>query len=140
MSRFLLDTNIISWLTKPEPPPRLIAWMADQFDDDLFIASLTLAELLRGVLEKPAGRKRKDLEAWFAGHQGPNAMFAGRILAFDEAAAGIWARLMAKGKAQGRPRSALDMIIASVAEANDCVIVTDNAKDFQDLDHINPCT
>ena len=41
--------------------------------------------------------------------------------------------LMAEGTAQGRPRSALDTIIAAIAEANDCIVVTDNEKDFADL-------
>ena len=45
---------------------------------------------------------------------------------------------MAEGKAAGRPRSALDMIIASVAGANDCVVITDNEKDFAGLEIINP--
>jgi toxin FitB len=78
VSRYLLDTNIISNITKPVPSGSLLAWMAAQADEDLFIASLTLAEIRRGVLEKPAGRKRKQLEAWFAGPEGPSALFAGR--------------------------------------------------------------
>jgi len=45
---------------------------------------------------------------------------------------------MANGKAKGRSRSALDTIIAAVAEANDCVVVTDNEKDFEDVQIINP--
>jgi predicted nucleic acid-binding protein len=136
--RYLLDTNIISNFTKPSPSKSLIAWMAEQLDDDLFIASLTLAEISRGVLEKPAGKKRDQLYRWFPGPQGPQALFAGRILPFDENAGLIWARLMAEGKAKGRPRSALDMIIAAVAEANDCVIVTDNERNFEDIKLLNP--
>ena len=50
----------------------------------------------------------------------------------------LWARLMAEGKMAGRPRSGLDMIIAAVAGANDCVVVTDNEKDFVGLQIINP--
>lgn len=50
----------------------------------------------------------------------------------------IWARLMADGKAKGRPRNGLDAIIAAVAIANECVIVTDNEKDFDGLEVINP--
>ena len=45
---------------------------------------------------------------------------------------------MAEGKAQGRPRSALDTIIAAVAEANECVVATDNEKDFAGVEVINP--
>ncbi len=136
--RYLLDTNILSNVTKPAPSESLLAWMADQTDTDLFISSLTIAEIWRGVLEKPAGKKRDQLEAWFKGPEGPRALFSGRILALDEKAGLIWARLMADGKAKGRPRSALDTIVAAIAESNGCLVVTDNEKDFQDVDIINP--
>jgi predicted nucleic acid-binding protein len=138
LTRFLLDTNIISNITKPEPSPSLLEWMSIQADDNLCIASLTVAEIRKGVLEKPAGKKRDQLEVWFSGPEGPLSLFAGRILPFDEPAAMIWARLMAEGKARGRPRSALDMIIAAVAEANDCMVVTDNERDFDGVEHVNP--
>lgn len=138
MTRYLLDTNIISNVTRPVPSATLVAWMEDQADEDLFIASLTLAEIRRGLLEKPAGRKRARLESWFSGREGPQALFAGRLLPFDEKAALVWARLMAEGTAAGRPRSALDMIIAAVAEANDCVVVSDNEKDFAGIAVVNP--
>ncbi|UFW80708.1 PIN domain-containing protein [Rhizobium sp. SU303] len=136
--RYLLDTNILSNVTKPAPSEPLLAWMAVQTDTDLFISSLTVAEIRSGVLEKPAGKKRDQLEAWFSGPEGPHALFAGRILAFDEKAGLIWARLMADGRAKGRPRSGLDMIIAAVAEANGCIVVTDNEKDFDGFDIVNP--
>ena len=103
--RYLLDTNIISNFTKPAPSELLIAWMAEQSDEDLFIASLTLAEIRKGVLEKPPGKRRDQLDAWFSGPQGPQALFAGRILSFDEKAGLTWAELMAEGKDNGRPRS-----------------------------------
>jgi predicted nucleic acid-binding protein len=138
VTRYLLDTNIISNVTKPLPSTALVAWMEDQADEDLFIASLTLAEIRRGVLEKPAGKKRARLERWFSGPEGPQALFAGRLLPFDEKAALVWARLMAEGTAKGRPRSALDMIIAAVAEANDCALVSDNEKDFTGIAVVNP--
>jgi hypothetical protein len=136
--RWLLDTNVISNVTKPKPSEALVAWMAEQADEDLVISSLTIAEIRRGILEKPAGKKRRDLERWFGGPDGPPALFAGRVLPFDEKAALIWARLMVDGRAKGRPRNALDMIIAAVAEANDCVIVTDNERDFEGMPVVNP--
>lgn len=138
MTRYLLDTNIISNITRPAPSRSLLAWMGERTDEELFIASLTVAEIWRGVLEKPAGRRRDELEAWFAGVEGPSALFAGRILPFDEKAGLIWGRLMADGKARGRPRSGLDMIVAAVAEANGCVVVTDNVRDFEGLTTLNP--
>src|SRR5712664_207377 len=112
--------------------------MAEQTDDDLFISALTVGEIRRGLLEKSAGKKRSLLEAWFSGAEGPQALFAGRVLPFDEKAGLVWARLMADGTARGRPRSPLDMIIAAVAEANDCVVVTENERDFAGLKIVNP--
>jgi predicted nucleic acid-binding protein len=138
VSRCLLDTNIISNVAKPRPSEALVAWMADQADEDLFISSLTVAEIRRGILEKPAGKKRGELERWFSGPAGPQALFSGRVLPFDENAGLVWARLMAEGTAKGRPRSPLDMIIAAIAEANDCVVVTENESDFAGIRVVNP--
>ncbi|TWB89398.1 hypothetical protein FBZ93_116115 [Bradyrhizobium macuxiense] len=138
MTRYLLDTNIISNVIKPEPSRSLLAWMGEQKDEDLFISVLTVAEIRRGILQKPKSRKREALDTWFAGPEGPQALFAGRVLSFDEKAGLIWARLMADGRTKGRPRSALDTIIAAVAEANDCVVVTDNEKDFFGIEIVNP--
>lgn len=139
MTRYLLDTNIISEVVRPEPVPALLAWWARQDDTDLFIAALSLAEVRRGILEQPQGRRRRALEVWFAEPEGPQALFAGRVVPFDERAALVWAELMAAGTKAGRPRSALEMIIAAVARASGCTVVTGNERHFRDVvDMINP--
>ncbi|RJF68306.1 PIN domain-containing protein [Rhodopseudomonas palustris] len=138
MTRYLLDTNIISNVVKPQPSESLLSWMSTRRDEDLFLASLTVAEIRRGILEKPRGKKRDALDRWFSGPEGPQALFAGRILSFDDKAALIWARLMAEGTRAGKPRSGLDMIIAAVAGANECIVVTDNEKDFVGIKVVNP--
>jgi predicted nucleic acid-binding protein len=61
----LLGTNIISNVTWPTPSEALLDWPAKQADKDLCISSLTIAEIRRGVLEKPAGKRRRALEKWF---------------------------------------------------------------------------
>lgn len=107
MSRSLLDTNTISDITRPVPSEALVAWMAEQAGEDLFISSPTVAEIRRVILEKPAAKKRRELERWFPGPEGPQALFAGRVLPFEEKAALIRARLMADGTAKGAaPRAA----------------------------------
>jgi len=136
--RYLLDTNIISNVTKPYPSEELLEWMADQRDSDLFIASLGIAEIRRGILEKPTGKKRRELETWFAWPEGPSAIFRGRVLSFDEKAALVWARLMSEGTTTGRPRSALDMVVAAIAEVNDCVVVSENEQHFAGIRVFNP--
>lgn len=136
--RFLLDTNIISNVFKPAPSEALLVWLAERSDQDLYIASLTLAEIRRGILELPVGKRRNGFQQWFDGPEGPQSLFAGRILPFDDKAALIWAQFMAEGRAQGRPRSGLDTIIAAVAISNDCVVVTDNQRDFEGVEIFNP--
>lgn len=138
MTRYLLDTNIISNSIKPLPSEMFVEWMSEQADETLFISSLSLAEIWRGILEKPAGKKRLELEAWFKGPEGPQALFQERILPFDENAALVWGDLMAAGSAGGRPRSAFDMVIAAIARSNNCILVTDNEKHFPTIDLINP--
>jgi toxin FitB len=138
VTRYLLDTNIISNVTKPTPSESLTGWMASQSDHDLYISSLTVAEIRRGILDKPKGKKRDQLEAWFAGPDGPQTLFSGRVLPFEERAALAWARLMSEGRTAGKPRSDLDMIVAAIAEVNDCVLVTDNEKHFPGLTVFNP--
>ena len=138
MTRYLLDTNIVSNAIKPEPSQALLAWYEEQADSDLFVPSLAIAEIQRGILIMPVGRRRNLLEAWFSSPAGPQAVFAGRILPFDERAGLVWAQLMAEGRSGGRPRDSFDMIIASVAVVNDCVLATDNERDFWGLDIVNP--
>ena len=134
----MLDTNVISDPLKPRPSDSLLAWLDDQADEDLFTSSLNLAEIWSGVLELPVSRRRREMETWFTGPRGPQAFFRVRLLVFDENAALVWGRLMSDGVKAGRPRSPVDMIVAAVAEANDCILVTDNEKHFAGLKFINP--
>jgi toxin FitB len=138
VTRYLLDTNILSLAAKPAPPSAILAWLEARRDEELHIASFTLAEIKRGILAKPAGKRRAALEAWFNGPEGPPSLFAGRVLPFDSRAALHWAALMAEGTAKGRPRSPLDMLIAATAQAHGCTIVTANDRDFHGLGAINP--
>lgn len=139
-ARYLLDTNIVSEAVKPRPSPALLAWLGGQPDEVLHISVLTVAEIRRGILEKAPGRRRRELEAWFSGPEGPQALFAGRVLPFDVRAALEWARLMAEGTASGRPRSALDMQVAATAAAHGLTVATANERHFRDtgVAWINP--
>ncbi|HJQ58468.1 MAG TPA: PIN domain-containing protein [Vineibacter sp.] len=138
MTRYLLDTSIIGALTQQEPAPALLAWMADRSDEDLFVTAFSVMEIWRAVLAAPRGGHSEDLRRWLSGAEGPEALFAGRVLSFDDRAARIWARLMAESSALGTRRSGLDMIVAAIAEANDCIVVTDNEAAYAGLPIVNP--
>lgn len=138
MTRFLLDTNIVSDPSKPAPSRALEGWLNDQRGESLFICTWTIAELRRGILLMSPGKRREALEEWYLGPHGPIQLFQRRIFTFDEAAAHRWAELMIEGQKAGRARSLPDAIIASIALAQDCVVVTNNERDFWGIPCLNP--
>ncbi len=139
MTRYLLDTNIVSDAAKPRPSASLSDWMSRQYDDALFISAHSLGEIWFGIVRLPPGRRREGLSAWFQGPVGPPLSFAGRIFPYDDPVALRWAEIIAEAQAAGRSRDPWDMIIAATALVNDCVLVTDNERDFEGVvEVINP--
>ena len=139
MTKYLLDTNIVSNPSRVHPYPAIETWVGAQETEDLYIATFTIAEVRKGILMMAAGRKRNEIQAWFDSPAGPLSPLRDHILPFDEAAALEWARLIAEGFRIGKPRSGLDMILAATAVANDCLLVTANERHFEGvIDFINP--
>jgi predicted nucleic acid-binding protein len=138
VTRYLLDTNVLNHVIKPASSPSLVAWLDQQADEDLYICSMNLAEIWNGILQLAAGEKRSELEGWFSGPRGPSVVFGGRVLKFDDNAALIWARLMSERCQAGLPCAPIDMIYAAIAEANNCILVTDDEARFTGLNVLNP--
>lgn len=128
MVGFLLDTNVVSELVRPTPEARVVDWVAAQSAPDLFIAAVSLGELVRGVSRMPSGRRRARLARWVEVDLA--ARFAGRVLPFDRDAAVIWGNLMGTGDRAGRPPAAIDAQLAAIALQNDLVLATRNTADF----------
>ena len=107
MSGFLLDTNVISELTKETPHPGVIAFLAEQ--EDLWLPSLVVHELEYGVQLLPQGHRRDRLQALLTSII---STYADRILALDRPAAESAARLRAQARRMGRPLDLGDALIA----------------------------
>jgi predicted nucleic acid-binding protein len=125
---FLLDTNVVSEWRKPRPNPGVVAFLAAQSEDQLFLSVVTLGELRRGVERLGAGRRRTLLDAWLLTEL--PSRFAGRLLGIDAAVADVWGRLTARRERAGRPMSAMDGWIAAIAEVHGLVLITRNVADF----------
>lgn len=126
----VLDTNVVSELMAPTPSEAVLAWMSGQQAlDDLFITTITVAEILYGVELLPKGKRRERLlheaEAMFAED------FAARILSFEEQAARIFAQIAASRRAKGRPIPSLDAQIAAISRAHAATLATRNTADFE---------
>ena len=135
---FLLDTNVVSELVRATPHATVLSWIRLQRPTDLFLAAVSLGEIVRGVVRVPTGSPRSRLETWVT--ESLPRQFAGRILAFDQQAAVIWGELMGTADRTGRTRTSADAQIAATAIQHNLVLVTRNAPDFRDLisAHVNP--
>lgn len=121
---WLVDTNILSELTRRTPDAVVQAWLL-QHEDDLFISVLTLGELERGIRMATEASRQKRLRAWLENDVRP--WFAGRILPIDENVALRWAEVVARSK---NPLPAMDSLIGATALAHQLTIVTRDEEDI----------
>ncbi|MGA7341155.1 MAG: PIN domain-containing protein [Terracidiphilus sp.] len=138
MTRYLLDSSILRSILDAHPSAPLAAWLDAQADESIYISSMNLAEIWNGILALASGEQRQEKEVWFAGPRGPRVVFGNRVLTFDDKAAMVWGRLVSERGAAGLSCAPVDMIYAAIAEANDCVLVTDNEERFTGLNVLNP--
>jgi len=108
---FLLDTNVVSETTRPQPSALVLDWIAAQAGESLFISAITIGELRRGALLLPVGKKRRALLRWL--ETGIKADFAGRILPVDTAVMERWAQLQATSERAGRRLPLMDSLLAT---------------------------
>lgn len=124
----ILDTNVVSEPLRPRPSREVAQWFADQDRGELFITTITQAELLGGVEVMPEGvRKRKLADAV----RGALLLFTGRILSFDEDAANEFPAIVAGRVKLGRPVSNFDALIASIARSRGAALATRDIRGFE---------
>lgn len=126
MSRYLLDTNVISELRKPRPHGAVVAWVGGLDPSQIFVAAATLGELQAGIerTRKQDPDKAHEIEAWVDELAG-----SFRVLPMDGACFRAWARLM-----HGQPDDLFeDGMIAATAHIHDLTVATRNTRDFDRL-------
>lgn len=122
--KWLLDTNVLSELTRPEPSPKVEAWLRAE-GNDAAIDPIVLGELRYGILILPRGARRSRLEAWFdAGARRMNC------LAWDSDTGLKWAELLARLRSKGLTMPLRDSMIAATALEHQLTVVTRNVRDF----------
>jgi toxin FitB len=135
----LLDTNVVSELARPAPDPSVLVWFENVSNDNLFISSITVAEIEFGIELMPPGRRRTDLAALIGDIL---AVFSGRLLPFDGPAAHSYARIAAKARKAGQVIPTLDGYIAAIALSLGLAVATRDEMPFRaaGLTVINPWT
>ena len=134
--RWLLDTCVVSELTRKAPEPQVLEWLAAHASEAA-LSVVTLGEIQYGIERLAVGRMRNSLQLWF---DGLSVQYAERILATDEPVWRAFGRLKASVEAIGRPQEDLDLLIAAVATVNRLTLVTRNTKHFLDtgIHTLNP--
>ena len=127
MSRYLLDTCVISEPLKRQPDKRVLDWWRSRDDLMLYLPTLVIGELEKGIQKLPDTRRRAHLKRTM---ESIIERFGTRILPVDTAVALCWGRLMADCEQKGSPVPAIDGLIAATAIAHDLVVVTRNIDDF----------
>ena len=127
----LLDTNVLSELMRPQPRANITKWLDECIEGDVWVCTITHAEILYGIALMAEGPKRADLsvraEELFS-------WFAMTTASFDALAAREFALLAAGRRKRGRPIDHPDAQIAAIALSMGCTLATLNAKDFEGID------
>jgi toxin FitB len=126
VTKYLLDTNVISELRKSKPHGAVVAWMETLRVEQIFLSAVTAGELQAGVelTRKQDATKARVIEAWLSSVE---TSFA--FLPMDSACFREWSRLMA-----GRPDALReDAMIAATARVHGLTVATRNEKDFRQL-------
>jgi predicted nucleic acid-binding protein len=129
--KYLLDTDVVSQYTKLPPDPRVDAWVQRTDDSDLYISTITFAELWYGINLLPPGKRRTEFESWI--EDDLCMQFFNRVVGFNLDTAMRYGSLMARAKKHGHNPNAMDVLIAATAAANGMVVATLNRKDFEQL-------
>ena len=127
----ILDTNVLSELTRLSPSPEVLGWAGAQNQDAIFTTAVCEAELLYGVQLLAVGKRRTDLARAVETMLG--TVLAGRVLPFDRAAARVYGELAAAHKSKGKSVGMADLQIAAIARARGAAaLATRNTADFAD--------
>ena len=129
MTGWLLDTNVLSELRRPQPDKNVVAFVASKPMESLFVSAVTLAEIRFGIELVADATRRADLTDWLTNRVRP--MFEQRVLSVSEDVMLKWRLMVEDGRKVGHTFSQPDLIIAATAAQHGLTVVTRDVSDFQ---------
>lgn len=128
MTRWLLDTNVVSEIRRPRPEPKVIAAIETQPLDRLFVSVVTLAEIRFGIEQVADFKRRTELNDWLANKVRP--MFDQRVLPISEDVMVKWRLLVEEGRRAGHTFSQPDLIIGATAVHHGLTVMSRDTTDY----------
>jgi predicted nucleic acid-binding protein len=127
---YLIDTCIMSEFVKKVSNPQVSQWFNQQSIEQLFLSSLTIAEIKKGIykIQNSQPERYKKLKIWL---QKVEMEFYSRILPINDEILDSWAKFSANAELQGKKLAVMDSLIAATAHDHKLILVTRNVDDFQ---------
>ena len=128
---WLIDTNVVSEMMRPQPEPRVAAYLDMIADDGLGLASVTVWEVLDGIGRLAPGKRRRELVDRF--HDLLGELFEDRIVDWTQADAQACARIMEEKRRRGEALDdhVPDAFLAAAAATRGLAVVTRNIAEFR---------
>lgn len=123
---YLVDTNVFSELVKSKPDAKVVNWLREH-ESELYVSSITIGEIRRGVERLNDGIRKTQLRAWL---QNLCDCLKGRVLSFNSSTAHVWGQMKARWDKAGITVSSLDSQIAATAQRHQLTLVTRNVAHF----------
>lgn len=125
----ILDTNVISELMRPAPEAHVLRWVGNQAAEDLHVTAVTIAEILYGIELISTSRRRDAVRA--GAEKMFEAVFADRILTFEDRASRAFSQIASSRRRQGKPMTEFDAQIAAIARVHGATLATRNPYVFE---------
>jgi len=122
---YLVDANVLSEATKPQPSAKVVAWLREN-ESALAVDPIILGEVRYGIYLLPAGKRRRRLERWIT-----RGVARLTCLPWTADTGLRWAKLLATLRAAGKAVAIKDSLIAATALAHNLVMATRNVRDFR---------
>jgi predicted nucleic acid-binding protein len=127
---YLIDTNVLSELSKKTPNQDLVTFINALLKDNLYISVVTLGEIIKGIEKASDVLKKRQLADWY---KEVRALFDGKIIDIDEGIISVWGKLVGSCS---RTLPAFDSLIAATCIYSGSILLTRNEKDFDDIPNI----
>lgn len=125
MTGYLLDTNVISELTKVAPEAQVVDFLTTS--DDLWLPSIVMYELEFGLQILPEGRRREQLRSL---QSSLLEEYEDRIIPIGQREAEMTAILQADARKAGQTVASADSLVVGTARVHDLIDVSRNVRDF----------
>ena len=125
---YSLDTCVVSETRQKKPNRKVIEWLSRQDANTLFVSAVTIGEIKNGICALGPTKKAKELANWLAELE---SEYASRILSVNVTVTECWGEMLASAARIGKPRPAIDALIAATAKVDNLVLVTRNVDDMK---------